>query len=166
MKRRLLPPIALLLAAALFAVWWLLPSNVLKRRTQALLGTAEVPGNMTEIGRSARGPNVAKFLAPKVRVRPPAAFAEEVPASLRRDSVSGLYSATARYAVRIVFEDPDFEEVRVEGDHATVRFRVDAIAEFPNRTPADGIQVVETTWEKVEGDWLLTSITWEETGRR
>jgi hypothetical protein len=164
-NRKFLPPALLLLAAALFVVWWLLPSNVLKRRTGALLRTAEVPRSMTEIGRAARGPNVAKFLAEKVAIQRPEAFAGEVPSTMKRDNVAGLYSAAAKYAVRIVFEAPDFEEVTVDDDRATVRFRVDAIAEFPNRRPADGIQVVDTIWRKVDGDWQLTSIGWEETGR-
>lgn len=165
MQRKFLPLALVLLVAGLFLWWWMLPANVLKRRVASLLETAEVPPGMSDIARGARGPNLARYLDRKVRIVRPDDLRDEIPEAMERDTIAAYYSAGARSCSRIEFEQPEFDEILVKGDEAHVKFRVDAVAEFPSRRPADGIQVVETSWRKVDGDWLMTEVKWQETGR-
>ncbi|MEM1082880.1 MAG: hypothetical protein AAGI48_02065 [Verrucomicrobiota bacterium] len=163
--RRYLPPIALLIVAALFLAWWFSPVNVLKRRVGNLFDTAAVPPTMSDIARSSRGPNVAEYLANRIEVDAPDDFDERLGSSYTRDNAAAYYSGAARYCRQVTFLEPAFENVEITGEDAKVRLRIDTIVELPDRRPVDGILIFDMDWTKAETGWLLKRAAWEETGR-
>lgn len=164
MKRIAIP--AVVLAIVGLAIWWFSPTQVLKRRTAAFIDTANVPSNMSDIGRGARGKNLSDYMADRVRVDSPEDLAEELGREFSRDRAAALYTVVARYCREISITDLIFESVTHDGDHAVVRFSADTIVDLPNRRPVDGIVTVESRWQKTEGDWLLESFEWSESPRR
>ena len=154
-------------ALVLFGLWWFSAEQVVKRRVTSLFETAEVPESMASPGRLARGTHVAKYVADRVRVRPPtdARLPISLAVPISRDNVSQYYSATAKYARSITFEDLTFKTVEIIDDEAKVSFSIDGIVDLPSRRPVDGILHVESVWRKIEGDWLLVEFSWQEQGR-
>jgi hypothetical protein len=165
LMKKFLPPLALLILIGLFLGWWFQPENVLKRRISSLFDTAEVPVTMSELARSSRGPNVAEYLGKRIEIGAPDNIDGRLRDSYHRDDLAGIYSAVARGCRQISLEAPEFESIEIEGSTARIRLRVDVIVELPSRRPVDGIQIMDMTWEKPENHWLLSSITWTETGR-
>jgi hypothetical protein len=163
--KRVLPAIALLILIGLLLGWWFLPENVLKRRVGSLFDTASVPITMSELARSSRGPNVAEYLSMSVDIAAPENFDDRMGAHYNRDDAAAFYSATARYCRQISFLEPEFTQVRIDGESAKVALDIDTIVELPDRRPVDGILKIEMSWEKVENRWLLSKVAWEEQPR-
>ena len=154
-----------LIVAALFAVWWFSPEKVVKRRVDSMLSTAEVPSSMSEVGRGARGRNLAKFLDEQVSFRPPEGFEHPFDEFITREGASSTYSAVARLCREITFTDLEFTQVSIEGDTAKVEFRVDTVVELPDRRPIDGILEVTSKWRDHGEGWVLADFSWLESGR-
>lgn len=163
MKRLLIP--AALLALGAFAFWWFSPTQVLKRRTAAFIDTANVPAKMSDIGRGARGRNLAEYLAERIRVDSPDDLEDEVGREFTRDRAAATYSMVASYCREISITDLSFSGVEIDGDQALVRFTTDTIVDLPNRRPVDGVITVESHWRKTDGDWLLEAFEWTESPR-
>lgn len=164
MKRILMVILGVVVAGA-FVAWWFSPTQVLQRRVSSLLDTASVPPGMSDAGRKARGAHLAKYLSRQVAVHPPESFDAPVTGSVARDTASALYSGAASYCKEITFADLTFDDVQPNGETATITFRVDAIVDLPTRRPVDGILNVDSHWEKVDGAWLLTELSWTESPR-
>ncbi len=164
MKRILIPAAVLLLGG--LSVWWFSPTRVLMRRTAAFIDTANVPAGMSDIGRGARGQNLAEYLAGSIQVDSPEALAEEVGRECSRDQAAALYSAVAGYCREISITDLSFTGVSIDGDRAVVRFTADTIVDLGSRRPIDGLVTVESRWRKTDGDWLLEAFKWDEQPRQ
>ena len=154
-----------LAAATLFLLWWFSAEQVLKRRIESMLSTAEVPPGMSDAGRKARGGHLAGYLAKQVHFTPPESFDLPVSSPVERDTAAALYSGAATYAKEITFTDIQVEKVAVEDGEATVNFSADTIVDLRTRRPVDGILHVYTFWKKSEEGWLLESFSWTESSR-
>ncbi len=161
--KRLLAPIACLIAAlALFLWWWTQPERVVARRVVDLFDTVEVRSETGSILRGTRGQAVEKFLAPRVILR---GTVEEAQDDFSRADLSARYGALARYAKSILIGKPEIDSVVVDGSRATVEARIDAVVELNDRRPLDGIQHITMIWEKNEDGWQLAEASWTESGR-
>ena len=163
MKRLIIP--AAVVALAALALWWFSPTRMLKRRTAAFIDTANVPAGMSDIGRGARGRNLAEYLAGTIRVDPPRELEDEVDTEFSRDQASALYSMVASYCREISITRLSFTSVEIDGDSAVVTFSADAIVNLSNRRPVDGLIHVVSHWHKTDGDWLLEAFEWTEAPR-
>ncbi|BCX50190.1 hypothetical protein HAHE_40980 [Haloferula helveola] len=157
--------VAIAAAAVAFLLWWFSATQVLKRRVSSLIDTAVVPASMSDIGRGARGPNVAEFVAGSLEIDSPPSLAQDLGPDLNRDTVSALYSAVAKYCRSITVNDLKIQSVDVDGETATVRFSADAVVDLPDRRPVDGIVDVDSRWRKTDGKWLLERFAWTESPR-
>ena len=167
MRRRLVPIVILLIVAAAFAWWWNRPERVIARRVASLFEAANIPGDMSPIGRGTRGEALVPFLAKKISFKGPNAASlgdEDEPKT--REEVSSLYSWVATACRSATVQDLKVEDVTVSGDEATVNATIDALIEMPNQErPVDGIQHLEMTWAKEEGKWKMSGAKWRETPR-
>ncbi|MCW1923948.1 hypothetical protein OKA05_15380 [Luteolibacter arcticus] len=166
MRRLLVPLLLLLVLAGGFGWWWYQPERVVARRITSLFEAAEVEDTASEISRSTRGSSLEKFLAPNVVIRGTEEIEEYVDGPQSRDSLVTNYTMAARGSRRISFEPAEVDEVIVTGDSATAKARVDAIIELTNgNRPADGVLHLDMEWKKIDGEWVLSSVAWKETGR-
>ncbi|MGB6219420.1 hypothetical protein [Haloferula sp.] len=164
--KKILTAVAVVALLGLFFSWWFHPTNVLKRRAASFFETAEVPVTMSELARSSRGPNIAEYLADHVEVIAPKNLEEDLRSGYSRDDAAAFYSGVARYCRQVSFLKPEaISVVHLGESNAKVALRIDTIVELPDRRPIDGILKIETTWEKVDGRWLMDGISWEETPR-
>ena len=166
MRRLLVPFIILLVLAGGFRWWWYQPERVIARRIVALFDAAKVEDTASEISRATRGSAIEDFLAPNVRINGPEETQEYVDGPQSRDSIVANYTVAAKNCRRISFEKPEIDEVTVSGETAQAKARVDAIVEISNNErPADGILHLDMEWKEIEGEWVLSSVSWKETGR-
>ena len=166
MRRLLVPLLLLLVLAAGFGWWWNQPERVVARRIISLFDTAKVEDTDSDISRTTRGSAIEGYLAPNVTVHGTEETNEYVEGPQSRDSLVANYTMAARSARRISFEKPEIDEVTVTGETAQALARVDTIVELNNaERPADGILHLDMEWKKIDGKWVLSSVSWKETGR-
>lgn len=145
-----------------FLVWWFQPVNVVTRRTGALLETIEIPAETGTIGRNARAGAIGGFLARRVEVVSPEHLDGEVGGSLDQDQLAGMFAALAQACREIELGEPEDLVVTVSGGTASSRFRIEADARLPNRTPVKGRHEVELDWIKSDRRWVLKKARWSE----
>ncbi|MEK7952308.1 hypothetical protein [Luteolibacter soli] len=166
MRRLLVPLLLLLVLAGGFGWWWYQPERVIGRRIVAFFEAADVEETASDISRTTRGGSLAKFFAPNVTINGPEDTREYADGPQSRDSLVSNYTIAAKNCRRISFETPEIDEVTVSGDTAQAKARVDAIVEVSStERPADGILHLDMEWKKIEGDWVLSSVSWEEKSR-
>lgn len=166
MRRLLIPFALLLLLAGGFGWWWYQPERVVARRIVSLFEAAEVEDTTSEISRATRGTAIEGFLAPNVTIRGTEETQEYLDGPQSRDSIVANYTVAAKNCRRISFEPAEVDEVTVSGDTAQAKARVDAIVEISNNErPADGILHLDMEWKKIDGKWVLSSVSWTETSR-
>ena len=166
MRRLLVPVLLLLVLAGGFRWWWYQPERVISRRIVALFDAAKVEDTASEISRATRGGAIEGFLAPNVTILGPEETQEYIEGPQSRDSIVANYTVAAKNCRRISFEKPEIDEVTVSGETAQAKARVDAIVEISNNErPADGILHLDMQWKEIEGEWVLSSVSWKETGR-
>ncbi len=152
----------ILVALGAFLAWWFQPVNVVTRRTGALLETIEIPAETGTIGRNARAGAISGFLAPRVEVLSPDHLEDEVGGSIDRDQLAGMFAALAQSCREIELGEPEGLVVTVSGGTASSRFRIEADARLPNRTPVQGRHEVELDWIKDDRRWVLKRARWSE----
>lgn len=148
-----------------FLIWWMSPTQVLKRRITNLIEEANVPAGMGKLGRNNRGPEVSEYMTEMIDVVPPSGLDDDINHNYDRETVSRYYSALAHYCKEISSKDLEIEEINVNGEMAEIYFRMDLVVDLGSRRPADGIMVARTTWKKLDGTWLLEFIEWTEEPR-
>lgn len=165
--RRLLPPLLLVLSlGAGFAAWWLQPERVLARRVAGLFQAASVEADAGNLTRGTRGNALEGFLAPRITLAGPDEAAGEYNGPQSRSTLVSLYAYAAKECRRISFEQPVIDRIELQGDHAAVTARVDALVELPDgRRPADGMQHFTMEWREIDGKWRISSLRWHETSR-
>lgn len=168
MLRRFLVPILLvLLAFGVFLWWWNLPERVVARRVKGLFEAANVPADMSNIGRAARGSSLEPYLAKNITFEGPEGPTERIEGPQSRDFIMNSYSYAATACRSATVEDIEVEEVTVNGDEADVKATIDAVIEMPDGDkPVDGIQHLEMKWIKQDGNWKLSRAKWRESGRK
>lgn len=155
-----------LLLAGAFFWWWNQPERVVARRVVSLFESAEVAADAGNIHRGTRGSAIEGYLAPNITFEGPEGPTEEVDGPQSRSSVVSMYAALAKFCRRVSLQEPEIDEVTVNGEEAQVKARIDAVIELPgDKSPVDGIQHLDLTWRKIDGKWLLSAAKWRETGR-
>ena len=162
MKRLVLPVAILLALLTAFLWWWTRPERVVARRVADLFDTASVRAETGSILRGTRGQAVEKFLAPHIVLN---GSVEESRGDFSRADLSAMYGTLARFAKSISIETPEIDSIVIDGSRATVDARIDAIIELENNRPLDGIQHVTMVWEKTGDGWQLAEASWTESGR-
>lgn len=168
MLRRLLVPILLVLLAFGVYMWWRnQPERVVARRVESLFEAANVPADMSNIGRGTRGSAIEPYLAKNITFEGPDGPTERLDGPQSRDFVTGSYSYAATNCRSATVQDIEVEDVTVNGEEADVKATVDAVIEMPDGDrPVDGLQHLEMKWIKQDGDWKLSRAKWRETGRK
>jgi hypothetical protein len=161
MKRFALPLLVTVLLGA-FAFWWYSPVQVLKRRTHALLDTLTLESGSSKGGRQLAGYSFNALLASEVVLEAPSI--SEANGTFTRSEMESAFSWLCQQAKQTRFDLGKFHSVQVAGDHADVRFSLEALVELSRYRPADGRYDVTFQWQREKDGWRLTSATWAESG--
>jgi hypothetical protein len=153
--KRLLIGIAVAAAIAGFAVWWFSPTQVLKRRTRALLDTVSVAADSGRIARGIQASGIDGFLAKNVKLEVPD---EEASGSWSRDGVGAGFRYVATECDFTRFELGSIESLVIGEDTATLDCWVDAEVQVDKRTRVSGRYRTEFAWKKDEGRWRITAV--------
>lgn len=157
MKRYTFPAVVILLLLG-FAVWWLSPSQVLKRQTNRLFDTLTLSAGSGPPARQIKGLTLNKLLAEQVRLRHDTI--EEVNGTFSRQDIEGGFSWLAGSARRTEFHVVTFENVSIEQHRGIVNAVVEGLVELPNYRPADGRYAVTLEWQEAEDGWRVDAIHW------
>lgn len=158
MKR--LSIIATVLVAAVFLVWWLSPTQVVKRRTEKLMSTLTLEEGS---GSAARHLNTLAFgnlIAEEVSLVAPTI--EEASGDFDRSDLNNNFAWLTTQATFTKFEVVEFRSVEVDGDNATVEAKIEGIVSLRSYRPADGLYMVELGWRKADDGWRLARAKWTE----
>lgn len=162
MKRLGLPLVILALLGA-FACWWYAPTQVLKRRTQALLHTLTLESGTTRSSRQMGVYSLSALLASQVELDTPTI--DEANGSFERSEIESAFSWLCEQAKQSRFELLQFRSVKIEGGQAEVAFALEALVELPHSRPADGRYEVTFRWQLENDVWHLTRASWVEAAR-
>ncbi len=157
MKRFVIIFVSVSLLAGL-GFWWFSPGEVVKRRTEKLL---EVLTFDATSGRGARQMGVYSLnalLANEVKLS--SKSITEANGTFERADLESAYSWLGAQAKQTFFKLEGFDSIDVEGDQATVIFRLEALVELQNYRPADGKYRVIFKWKAIENSWRLQDAEW------
>lgn len=161
--RRVWIYLVILLILAGFALWWFLPTQVLKRRTTLLLETLTLDSSATQGSRRLAVYSLNALLACEVRLETPTI--EEANGTFERAELESAFNWLCGEAKQTRFELLDFESVTVSGDTGEVACLLEALVELPTVRPADGIYQVRFSWRREDETWRVERAVWTEVKR-
>ena len=143
-----------------FGAWWFSDTQVLKRRTQALLTTLTLDSGTGKVGRQMGAYSLNALLASEVALDTPTI--KEANGTFQRDELEAIFSWLCNQAKETRFELLDLRSVTVNGDKATVDLTLSGLVVLPNYRPADGKYDVTFDWQKEKDGWRLTHASWKQ----
>ena len=158
--KRILAPIAVVLVILGFLVWWMSPTQVVKRRTSSLMNTLTMAEGSGQAERQSGSFSLTGLLEKELTLEAP--NYEEANGTFDRTTVESGFSALANNAKFTKFEVKEFREVEVVGDEATVTAQVESVVALPEFRPLDGLYEVTMIWRKEEDGWRLAKAKWSE----
>jgi hypothetical protein len=138
-----------------FGIWWFSGTQVLKRRTRALLDTVTVDAGSGKIARGLQASGIDGFLAPTIKLAVPSDLAS---GTWSRDEVAAGFRYVAEAADSTRFEIRDLESVAITGDRATVVAVLDANVHVDRQARIDGPYRTEFDWQKIDGRWRIARV--------
>lgn len=157
MKRYAIPSVITVIFIA-FGVWWLSPTQVVKRRCNSLLSALTMDAGSGHVSRQSGSYSLNALLSEEVKLDTPTI--REANGTFERSELEAAYSWLSSAAKETKFELQDFRSVTVNGDRATVELTLVGLVILPTYRPADGTYDVTFQWLKKKDGWRLTSATW------
>ena len=157
MKKGLILGVAAILILGL-AAWWLSPHQVVKRKTESLLEVFSLGRDVGTGGRHLDVYRLNGLLADEVELQTP--FTDRQ--SVRKDEVESAYSWLCRKAEGSELGVSDWVSLEISDDSAVVRATVEGVVELPKIRPVDGSYDVTFRWQRMEDDWRLVEVDWQD----
>lgn len=154
MKRPLLIGIVAAAIAIAFVVWWLSPTQVLKRTTHKFLSTVSLTEGSGFAARQMKVYQLNRLLAERVTLE--SAAVREANGTFDRQLLESAFTYLCRSAKQASFQREFFRSVRVDGDEAVVELRLDVLVDLGDYRPADALYDVEFHWLRAEDGWRLS----------
>ena len=140
------------------AVWRYSPTQVVKRRTETLLDVFSMGRDVGPGGRRLDVYRLNGLLADQIEVK--ASFTDEE--SVQKEDVESAYSWLCDKVVESKIEINKWQSIVIEDDTASLSAVVQGLVEMPKVRYLDGQYDARFQWRKIDGDWLLVSIDWQE----
>lgn len=157
--RRLLLLLAVLLAFAGFCVWWFSPTQVVKRRSGDLCRILTLDEGTPPTSRNVGAFQLDRLLQPQLELEIPAL--PEANGSFQRNEVTSAFSWLCSNAKETKIKLGDIESITLNGDHAEVRAKVEALLNVSSAQPINGPGDAIFTWKKAEDGWRLEKVSWK-----
>jgi len=159
MKRFAIIAVVVALLTAL-GFWWFSPSEVVKRRTEKLLEVLTFDATSGRGARQMGAYSLNALLAEEVKLS--SKSIAEANGTFERAELESAYSWLGAQAKQTSFKLEGFDSIEIEGDQATVHFRLKGLVELPNYRPADGHFRVVFKWVNIEKGWRLQDAEWNQ----
>ncbi len=156
--RRFAIPIVFLIVAVLFCVWWYSPTQVLKRRTAALLSALSLEVGQGKANRHLGVYSLNELLARHVELETPTI--DEANGSFEREELEAGFSWLCEQAKQTRFEMEILRSITITGEKANVKLTLTGLVELPTYKPADGSYDVSFDWVKEKDAWRLSKAVW------
>ncbi len=157
--KRLIPFFIVLLAFTGFCVWWFSPTQVVKRRSRDLCQILTLEEGTPATSRNIGAFQLDRLLQPQLQLEIPSL--PEANGSFERNEVGSAFSWLCSNAKETRMKFGEIESVTVNGDHAEVRAKVDALLNISIAQPVDGPGDAIFTWKKAEDGWRLEKLSWK-----
>ncbi len=157
--RRFVIPIVFLIVAGLFCLWWYSPTQVLKRRTAALLSTLTLDAGEGKANRHLGAYSLNGLLAGQVELETPTI--DEANGTFERDELEAAYNWLCEHAKQTRFELESLRAIKITGDTAEMKLTLTGLVELPTYKPADGSYDVTFDWVKDKDAWRLSRAVWK-----
>ncbi len=157
--KRLIPFFIVLVLFAGFCVWWFSPIQVVKRRSRDLCQILTLEEGTPASSRNIGAFQLDRLLQPQIELEIPAL--PEANGSFERNQISSAFSWLCSNAKETKIKLGEIESVTVNGDHAEVRAKVDALLNISIAQPLDGPGDAIFTWKKADDGWRLEKISWK-----
>ena len=158
-------PIAIILGLLLIGAgvfkWWPSDERAIRRQLDALADTVTVPPNETDMARLSRVAQLRGYFAPDARIQLASAQTTD------RDTLVGLAAQWAPPPAGVFVQFADVSVTR--GDDGTAQ--ISLTAKVTTRDPGSGQPALDAReaaigMAKIEGDWVITSVEWQEILKR
>ena len=153
----ILPVVAVVVG---FLVWWLSPTQQVKRQTGKLMKTLTVEQGTSPAVRQLGGYSLNGLIAKELILETPTI--SEANGTFEREQIETGFSWMVGQAKFTKFKVRDFETVEVNGTRAKVTAIIEGTVAFALYRPVDGPYRVEMDWEKEEDGWHLSRAKWTE----
>lgn len=152
----------LVIAMIAFAIWWLSPVQVLKRRTDSLLSTLTLNEGSGFAARQSHVYRLNALLDTEVTLDGPAMI--DAAGTYDHEEIEAGFSQISRRAKKSHFETIEFGEIVISNSkrRATMDVKIDAMMDLGNFRPVDGEYDVTLIWTRADDGWRLTQATWTE----
>ncbi len=157
--KRLIPIFIVLVLFAGFCVWWFSPIQVVKRRSRDLCRILTLEEGTPATSRNIGAFQLDRLLQPQVELEIPALT--EANGSFERAQISSSFSWLCSNAKETKAKLGEIESVTVNGDHAEVRAKVDALLNISIAQPVNGHGDAIFTWKKTDDGWRLEKLSWK-----
>jgi len=160
--KKLLIPVAVLVAVVALLLWFFSAEQVVKRRTGKLMSilTMEETGGGNSRELSALG--LGSLIADELALETPTI--EEANGVHQRTDIESGFGGLTRMANFTKFEMVEMHTITINGEDARVNATIEAVVALPAYRPADGLYEVELDWKKQkDGVWRLSRAKWQET---
>jgi len=159
--KKLLIPVAALVATIAVLLWFFSAEQVLKRRTGKLMSilTMEEAGDRNSRHVNALG--LGNLIGDELTLETPTI--EEANGVHQKTEVESGFAGLSRVASFTKFEIVEYHSITINGDEARVTATIEAVVALSSYRPADGLYEVELDWQKADDGWRLTRAKWQET---
>ena len=157
--KRLLPVIVFLVLSAGFCVWWFSPTQVVKRHSRDLCRILTLEDGTPPASRNVGAFQLDRLLQPQLELEIPSL--PEASGSFDRNEITSAFSWLCSNATETKIKLGEIESVTVNGDHAEVRAKVDALIRASSSQPVNGPGDALFTWKKTEDGWRLEKLSWK-----
>lgn len=158
MKKLLIIGAALLIIVPL-GLWWFSSDQVIKRRSEHLMDVLTISADTSGAFRQAKVFSINGILDAQVVIETP--DVAKANGTFEKQEIESAFSWICRNAKESRFQIEEFQEVKIEGDRAMVRAKVEGFMELSSGRPLDGVFYVTLHWVKRDGGWRLKQMAWQ-----
>lgn len=149
---------ALLLLLIPFFLWRSSEEQTIRRRSDHLMDVLTISADTKGIFRQAKVLSINGVIAQQLEIE--SVTISKINGSFQKDQIESAFSWICRNAKESEFEIIEFNEMKIEGNRAAVRAKVQGFIEIKSDRIVDGLSDVTLHWEKIDGAWYLIKMTW------
>lgn len=148
-----------LVSLVAFGAWWFSDKQVLTRRANSLMETLTMDSGTGKATRHLGAYSLNNILAPQVELDTPTI--KEANGSFGREELESAYTWLCDQAKQTRFKLLEIQSIKITGETAEMKLRLEGMVELPTYRPAEGEYKVTYKWKKFNDGWRLEKASWD-----